>query len=203
MKLIGPWFSGPTRRVGITLKLLDIPFEHLALHAYLQRDEVRKFSPMGKVPALVIGEATTMFDSGHIIDYLHEIVGPDRALLAASGPLRHEALHHIGIADAIYGKLLTLYDESLRAPEHRDQGLTDGWIKQVLTGFTMLEAATGDGWLVDGKLSQADIFVVIVYQGASLGVLPDHVDAQRFPRLAALTERAMQLPAFAETNPFG
>jgi glutathione S-transferase len=49
MKLIGPWFSGYTRRVGITLKLLGIPFEHLPYHAYEQQDLIRPFSPMVKV----------------------------------------------------------------------------------------------------------------------------------------------------------
>jgi glutathione S-transferase len=42
---------------------------------------------------------------------------------------------------------------------------------------------------------------VICYQGASLLVLPDQVNAQTFPRLAALTERAMKIPAFAATVP--
>jgi Glutathione S-transferase, N-terminal domain len=53
MQLVGPWISGFTRRTGITMKLLGIPFEHLDLNAYTQKEEVRRYSPMGKVPALV------------------------------------------------------------------------------------------------------------------------------------------------------
>jgi hypothetical protein len=37
--------------------------------------------------------------------------------------------------------------------------------------------------------------------GASMLVLPDHVTAKSFPRLAALTERAMKIDAFASTVP--
>jgi len=55
MKLIGPWFSGYTRRVGVTLNLLGISFEHLPNHAYEQQELIRPFSPMVKVPALVRG----------------------------------------------------------------------------------------------------------------------------------------------------
>ena len=201
MKLVGPWFSGPTRRVGVTLKLLDIPFEHVALHAYLQRDEVRAYSPMGKVPALVLDDGRTLYDSRNIIEYLHERVGPERALLAPSGPLRHEALHYIGIADAIYIKFFNLYDESLRPAEFRMSDLVEGWIQQGLTGLSMLEAAAGDGWMVGGALSQADVFVVVSYQIAA-GLAPDRVNGSVYPRLAALAERAMRLPAFADTYPF-
>ena len=96
MKLIGPWFSGYTRRVGITLKLLGIPFEHLAYHAYEQQDLIRPFSPMVKVPALALDDGTVLYDSAAIIEYLHEEVGPERALLAPSGVNRRDALQFIG-----------------------------------------------------------------------------------------------------------
>jgi glutathione S-transferase len=42
MKLVGPWISGFTRRTGITMKLLGLPFEHLDLNAYTQKEEVRR-----------------------------------------------------------------------------------------------------------------------------------------------------------------
>lgn len=201
MKLVGPWFSGPTRRVGVTLKLLGIPFEHLALHAYLQRDEVRVYSPMGKVPALVLDDGRTLYDSRSIIEYLHEMVGPECALLPPAGPARHEALQYIGIADAVYSKFFNVYDESLRPEEARMDELVEGWIQQGLTGLTMLEEHAGDSWMVGGALSQADVFVVVSYQGAA-GALPDRVNGDAYPRLAALAGRAMRLPAFADTLPF-
>ena len=46
MKLVGPWISGFTRRTGITMKLLGIPFEHLDLNAYTEKEAVRRYSPM-------------------------------------------------------------------------------------------------------------------------------------------------------------
>jgi glutathione S-transferase len=202
MKLVGPWFSGPTRRVGVTLKLLGMPFEHLALHAYLQRDAVQLYSPMGKVPALLLDDGRTLFNSWNMIDYLHELVGPERALLPPAGVLRQETLNHVGTADAIYGKLTSLYDESLRPAEARVPSLTERWTEQVRVGFNMLEAAAGTGWLVGGTLSQADIFTVIVYETASRGLLPNEVHGAAYPRLQALTERAFQLAAFSETSPF-
>jgi len=73
--------------------------------------------------------------------------------------------------------------------------------ERAIIGFKQLEAETGDRWLVNDTLSQADIMTVVCYQGASMLVLPDHVTAKNFPRLAALTERAMKIDAFASTVP--
>ena len=202
MKLIGPWFSGYTRRVGVTLNLLGIPFEHLPYHAYEQQDLIRPFSPMVKVPALVLDDGTILYDSGSIIEYLHEEVGPERALLAPSGVDRRDALQFIGIASAIYGKLSNIFDESLRPPEHQIASIVESYRQQALAGFQMIESRAGSGWLVGDALSQADVMVAISYQTASFAVMPDVVHPVAFPRLARLAARAMELDEFASTFPF-
>ncbi|MFD1560306.1 glutathione S-transferase family protein [Paraburkholderia silviterrae] len=202
MKLIGPWFSGYTRRVGITLKLLGIPFEHLPYHAYEQKELIRPYSPMVKVPALVLDDGTILYDSSNIIEYLHEEVGPERALLAPGGAKRRDALQFIGIASAIYGKLSGIYDESLRPPEHRIASIVESQRQQALAGFQMLESRAGNGWLVGDALSQADVMVVITYQSASLALMPDVVYASAFPKLARLAARAMEMDEFSSTLPF-
>jgi glutathione S-transferase len=201
MKLVGPWISGFTRRTGITMKLLGIPFEHLNLNAYTDKEEVRRYSPMGKVPALVLDNGEVLIDSAGIIDVLHEMVGPEKALIPPSGPARLRALKLIGIGVNIYPKASSLYDETLRPKEHQLQSVFEGLAEQVIIGLTLLEKEAGDGWLVNEKFSQADIMTGICYQGGSMLVLPDHVNAQTFPRLAALTERAMKIDAFASTAP--
>jgi glutathione S-transferase len=202
MKLVGPWLSGFTRRTGITMKLLGIPFEHLNLNAYVDKEEVRRYSPMGKVPALVLDNGQVLIDSAGIIDVLHEMAGPDKALVPPpSGAARLRALQLIGIGLNIYPKLTALYDESLRPQSHQLKSAFEGLAEQAIIGFKQLEAETGDGWLVNDTLSHADIMTVVCYQGASMIVLPDHITAKNFPRLAALTERAMKIDAFASTVP--
>jgi glutathione S-transferase len=201
MKLVGPWLSGFTRRTGITMKLLGIPFEHLNLNAYVNKEEVRRYSPMGKVPALVLDNGEVLIDSAGIIDVLHEIAGPGKALIPPSGAARLRALQLTGIGLNIYPKLTALYDESLRPQSHQLQSAFEGLAEQAIIGFKQLEAETADGWLVNDTLSQADIMTVVCYQGASMFILPDHVTAKNFPRLAALTERAMKIDAFAATAP--
>jgi glutathione S-transferase len=201
MKLVGPWLSGFTRRVGITMKLLGIPFEHLDLNAYTDKEAVRRYSPMGKVPALVLDSGEVLIDSSGILDVLQEMVGSDKALIPPSGPARLRALKLTGIGMNIYPKLTSLYDESLRPKSHQLQSVFVGLAEQAIIGFKMLEEETGDGWLVNDKFSQADIMTAVCYQGASMAVLPEHVTAQNFSRLAALTGRAMKIDAFASTVP--
>jgi glutathione S-transferase len=201
MKLVGPWISGFTRRTGITIKLLGIPFEHLDLNAYTQKEEVRRYSPMGKVPALVLDDGEVLVDSPGIIDVLYEMAGPGKALIPPSGAQRLKALQLIGIGLNIYPKLTALYDESQRPANYRLQSAIEGFAEQAVIGLKLLEAEARDGWLVNDKLSQADVMAVVCYQGASMFVIPDHVNAKNFPRLAALTERAMKIDAFASTLP--
>ena len=202
MKLIGPWISGYTRRVGITLKLLGIPFEHLPYHAFEEQELIRPFSPMVKVPVLALDDGTFLYDSASIIEYLHEEVGPERALLAPSGVNRRDALQFVGIASAIYGKLSDMYDESIRPPEHQIARIVESLREQALAGFQMLESRVGTGWLVGDTLSQADVMVVITWQSASLAFMPDVVHPAAFPKLARLAERAMEMDAFSSTLPF-
>jgi glutathione S-transferase len=118
-----------------------------------------------------------------------------------SGAPRLKALQLLGIGLNIYPKLSALYDESLRPKSHQLQSVFEGLAEQAIIGLKLLEAQTNDGWLVDNRLSQADIMAVVCYQASAGFVLPDHVNAKNFPRLAALSERAMKIDAFASTVP--
>src|ERR1700692_4893368 len=142
MKLIGPYLSGITRRTAITMKLLGIPFEHLNLNAYVDKEEVRRYSPMGKVPALVLDNGEVLIDSAGIIDVLHEMVGPDKTLIPPSGAARLRALQLLGIGLNIYPKLTALYDENLRPHSHQLQSAFEGLAEQAIIGLKQPEGAT-------------------------------------------------------------
>src|SRR5258708_24849181 len=78
-----------------------LPFEHLDLNADVDKEEVRRYSPMGKVPALVLDSGEVLIDSAGIIDVLHEMVAPEKALIPPSGAQRFKALQLTGIGLAI------------------------------------------------------------------------------------------------------
>jgi glutathione S-transferase len=85
MLLIGINRSPFTRRVAITLKIYDIPFEQRPLSGFGNRIEVRASNPLGRIPALVLDDGETLVDSGAIVDHLDEVYGRDRALTPAFG----------------------------------------------------------------------------------------------------------------------
>ncbi|MCZ8271833.1 MAG: glutathione S-transferase family protein [Beijerinckiaceae bacterium] len=200
MRLIGPWFSPFTRREGVTLNLLDIPFEHVSLHAFEQREAVRAFNPMGKVPILILDDGEQLIDSSAIVDHLDEAVGPDRALLPPAGSQRRRALQRIGTALAVIEKASAVYYEAAKG----DHGLpaidrTDA-AGQAIVGLGVLEAEAGESWFGGDRPDQVDVSVIIAFQTAAF-ILPGAVSSEEHPKLAALSERAGAMPAFASTMP--
>lgn len=201
MKLVGPWVSGYTRRVGITLKLLNLPFEHLPYHAYREAERVKVFSPMARVPALQLDDGQVLIDSHAIVDYLDSIVPAGERLMPASGPERVRAMQWVGYGCACYDKVARYCDELMLRPEaHRLAHLQAGYRAQLESGLRVLEAAQAHPWLLGSRISQADIMAVVVFQSASV-VLPPTRESEAFPRLAALAQQAMQFTAFSSTLP--
>ena len=56
----------------------------------------RSINPLGKIPALVLDDGEVLIDSAGIIDMLHEMAGPQKALIPPSGAARLKALRLIG-----------------------------------------------------------------------------------------------------------
>lgn len=199
MKLIGPWGSGYTRRVGITLKLLDLPFEHLDWTGPAWRESIRRFSPMVKVPALVLDDGEALVDSSAIIDYLYELAGPDKSLLAASGAERRLALFHSATALEIYSKQIQLYG-AMPLPGEPLSRRAQYYLQQALAGFRMIEDKANGHWLQGDALSHADVMAVVAFQAALDHPLFQDVSADHFPHLGRVASNAMALPAFSETR---
>ena len=201
MKLVGPWLSGYTRRVGITLRLLNFEFEHLPYHAYAQKELVRQFSPMGRVPALVLDAGEVLIDSNAIVDYLDSLNAQEQRLIPGAGAERKRVMHLLAYACACYDKLARYCDElMLRPREHQIKEIQSGYEEQLLIGLHVLDTEERSPWFLGEKISQADVMTVVAYQSASV-VIPGSVNATRFPSLAALSDLAMSLPAFNQTLP--
>src|SRR5262245_49411407 len=92
MKLVGRYDSPYVRRVGVSLHVLAMPFEHVPLSPFSQSAEFRRYAAIGRMPALVLDEGGTLIESAAILDYLDEIAGPARALIPATGLERRKAL---------------------------------------------------------------------------------------------------------------
>jgi glutathione S-transferase len=108
MKLVGRYDSPFVRRVAVSLQVLAISFEQLALSPFSQAAALRRVTPVGRMPALLIDEGEVLIESAAILDYLDEIAGPSRALLPSSGSKRRKCLRIVATATAGCDKAIAI-----------------------------------------------------------------------------------------------
>ncbi|MEX2296380.1 MAG: glutathione S-transferase family protein [Dongiaceae bacterium] len=141
MQLIGYYESTFVRRVAITLMLYDMAFEHRPVPTS-NRAAVEPFSPLGRIPALVLDDGETLIDSTMIVDHLDLLAPPDRALTPRSGPERRAVNRIVAIAMGTGDKYVSAYYESTKRPESHVWGpWLDRLEEQVQNGLRYLDDA--------------------------------------------------------------
>jgi glutathione S-transferase len=201
MILVGRYASPFVRRVGVSLRLLGLPYEQKPISTVNDRDAVRSYNPLGRVPALVLDDGEVLIDSTPILDYLDQLVGAKQALVPADGVARRRVLKLVAFGMGVAEKALSCFMErNLRPVDTQHQALLDRFAEQAVAGLAALEAVAGSGWLHEDRLSQADVTAIVAWDFLRVS-WPELAPAERFPKLEALRERAYALPAFAETKP--
>ncbi len=201
--LYGRDLSPYARRVAIWARLQGRALERRALAATDPRDAeaIRAVHPGLRVPVLELEDGTRLIESFAICDWLDETAPEGRRLVPASGPARRDGLQRIALAHATTEKIVALVYERNRRPEalHWPEW-QERLAGQVRGGFAALEAAAPAAGFFGGAAPDgSDIATVCALQMAE-ATNPWLLEPGS-PRLAALAERAMALPAFAETDP--
>jgi Glutathione S-transferase, N-terminal domain len=115
MILIGQYDSPFTRRVAIALRLYGLAFEHRPWSTFGEGDKIAPFNPLRRVPTLVFEDGEVLIESTAILDYLDEVVGPSKAMIAENGPERRHALKICALATGLGDKAVSLvYERVLR-----------------------------------------------------------------------------------------
>lgn len=204
MVLIGMFDSPFVRPVAISLKLLKLPFEHANWSVGKDFERIREFSPLGRVPALVLDDSAVLVDSAAILDHLDEQAGPERALLPRSGRARRDALQIIALATgaAEKGREQT-YERLFRPAEKRYEPWLERCRTQMHGALAELErrcAERGPGeWLVNGRLTRAEIVATSVFTFLT-DALALTSESAPYPALRALAGRCEALPEFQSTR---
>jgi glutathione S-transferase len=201
--LIGMFDSPYVRRVAISMQRLGLPFQHRNWSVGADFDRLRQYSPLGRVPVLVMDDGVALSDSSAIVDAIDDIVGPTRALLPPTGSSRREALRLIYLAIGAHEKGRDqLYERMVRPPEKvhepwvaRCREQMHGALGQV--ELTCRQRGAGS-WLVDDRFTQADISVACLCTmlEESLGIF---AGGHPYPALEALVDRCEVLPEFKAT----
>jgi glutathione S-transferase len=196
MILIGLFDSPFTRRVAIALALKGYTFEHRAWSVGADFDRIREYSPLGRVPVLVLDDGDVLVESSSILDWLEHEAGGD-GLLPAGGRERREALRLIGIASGAADRGVAMVLERIFHPEaHRSQALLDRSRLQIEGALGALDAACAaraGQWLIGEAMTLADI-TVACYVTHMRHAAP--VDLDRWPALAAHVARCEALDVF-------
>ena len=198
MQLIGMLDSPYVRRVAISLKLLEIPFEHQALSVFRNFAEFSQINPLVKAPTLVCDDGEVLMDSTLILDYLESISG--KSLMPADRS-RLPALRLIGLALTACEKTVQIvYEQTLRPVEKQHQPWLERVSQQLTAAYQQLEQAAAEAhpWLITDHLTQADITVCVAWRFTQF-IIPDWLDAAQYPALSILSDRAEQRPEFITT----
>src|SRR5664279_2996500 len=199
MFLIGQYDSPFVRRVAIALRLYGLAFEHRPWSTFGEGDKIAPFNPLRRVPTLVLDDGEALIESTAILDYLDELVGPERAMIARSGPERRQSLKISALATGLGDKAVSLvYERVLR--KEPSKVWVDRCEAQVGGVLEVLEQERGDVitpyWFGAG-IGHADIAVACVLRFAR-EAHPALFPAARYPALAAHAEACEALPAFIE-----
>lgn len=198
MELIGMLDSPFVRRVAVTARFLEVPYDHNPLSIFRDYDQFRGVNPLVKVPTLVCDDGEMLVDSTLIIEYLESFCARGKSLMPKNGADRVRALQIVGVSLVAMEKVVALIYERTQRPkkvqyapwiERLDQQLRSavGWLESSVDG--------GSSWLFGADITQADISTAIAWRFVQHAV-PRRISADDHPGLVAFSARAEALPEF-------
>ena len=201
MQLIGMLDSPYVRRVAISLKLLNIPFDHQSLSVFRNVDEFSQINPLVKAPTLVCDDGEVLMDSTLILEYVERLAGSDKSLMPNENPAYQHAVRLIGIALVACEKTVQiLYERTLRPSEKRHQPWLDRVEQQLAEAYSLLEAevTTRNPWLLSEQPMQPDITICVAWRFTQY-VISDVIAPADYPTLTQFSDYAETLPEFTST----
>ena len=202
MKLIGTPTSPYTRKARIVLAEKRIDYEFVIDAPYDAASAVPNFNPLGKVPVLVLDDATTIFDSRVIAEYLDN-ASPVTKLLPDETRHRIQVRRCEALADGCTDAVVAIVMEKRRPESLR----YDEWILRQQGKIERALAMMSDD-LGTRNFCCGDFFNLSdVAVGCCLGFLdlrlPEVDWRSAYPNLAKLTDKLAQRPSFRDTAPRG
>ena len=201
MILIGQYDSPFVRRVGIALRLYDIPFEHRPWSTFGDADKLRSYNPLTRVPTLVLDDGEVLIDSHIILDYLDNLMPADQRMFPSTEPARHKALKVATLGTALGDKAVSLFYERRMHKE-----TSEVWVARCRLQISGALAALdtdragrkSDYWFGD-RIGHADIAVAAVLRFIA-EAHPGLVPMADFPALKSHAMQLEALPVFLEIS---
>lgn len=206
MKLYGSFGSPFTRRVGVTLLLYKLKYEHVVLRGNIpeELEQLKRFNPLARVPALETEDGMALVDSVTILDYLDQQVNSDIILTPREGKERTKILNLIGIgAGAAEKSVSCYYEEGVNAKRPADKVYrpwVDRMYEQTKDGLEAIERFIIGPWVMGDRFSQADVSLVCFWDFIKKH-RPESASPLNCPQLEKISEKANLKQEFSATNP--
>jgi glutathione S-transferase len=161
-----------------------------------EADTLRAQNPLGKIPALVLDDGSTLFDSRVIVEYFDHLAGGGK-IIPSEPKARFAALRLQALADGMTdAQILLVYEGRFRPVEHHVKKWTDYQADKIRRGFAALEA---DPPGLDATPNIGQIALACFLGHRDLRFAGDWRAAH--PKLVVWLDRfAARVPAFAETK---
>jgi glutathione S-transferase len=198
LKLIASLTSPFVRKVRIALAEKKIEYQIHEVSPWAPGNPVHAFSPLGRVPVLVLDDGMQLFDSRVIVEYL-DTVSPVSRLIPEPSRQRILVRRWEALADGICDAALEIVVEGRRPARQQSREWIARQRLKVDAGVSELARELADkSWCNGDAYSLADIAT-----GCALGYLalrhPDIGWRDAYPNLARLTERLGKRPSFQDT----
>ena len=206
MRLYGSFGSPFTRRVATTLLIYKLKYEHLILRSNVpdELEQLKKFNPLARIPALETDDGMALVDSVTILDYLDQQVAPDKTLVPLTGMVRTQMLSLIGIAaGAVEKSVACYYEEGINAKRPADKvhrPWVDRMYEQTKDGLEAIEQLVNGPWIMGDHITQVDVSVVCFWDFI-VKHRPDSAPKLVCPKLEIISKKANLLDEFSATVP--
>jgi glutathione S-transferase len=200
MKLIGSLASPYTRKVRIVLAEKKIDYDFEIDNPWKADAKAAKLNPLGKVPALLLDDGRTLFDSRVIVAFLDN-ASPIARLVPAENRERVEVRRWEALADGVLDAGVLARLENQRDAKLRSAPWIERQMGKVRAGLAAMDSELDDKpWCVGNGYSLADIAVGVClgwldFRYAKMDWKKGHANLAR--AFAKLSERQ----SFADTVP--
>jgi len=200
LKLIASPTSPYVRKVRVALAEKKIEYQRVDLSPFEADHPVQAFSPLGKVPVLVLDDGTHLYDSRVIVEYL-DTVSPVSRLIPEPNRQRIAVKRWEALSDGICDATIAIVLEKRRPARQQNKAWITRQQQKVAAGVADMARELGEhAWCNAESYSLADIAV-----GCALGYLdlryPELGWRDAYPNLARLAEKLAKRPSFLETAP--
>lgn len=199
MKLVGSKTSPYVRKCRVILAERALPFEFVEESAWNAGTTVPRYNPLNKVPALVMDDGESIYDSRVICEYLDAISGG--GLLPSDPAQRARVRRYEALGDGLADAGITAFLERKRESALQDPAWIARQLDKVRAAIATIESGLGSAQFFGGERpNMADIACACALFWSEFR-MPELGVRQANPRIKAWAERMESRPSFASTKP--